>query len=78
MLYMRLALPENIRLGQKCMEEPELVKLQVSLTHRSCAQIVFQADFAGQGVSIRMLQWLDGARPPPKYHILSRIMHIQV
>ncbi len=48
MLYRRLALPENIRLGQKCMVEPELVKLQVSLTHWICAQIVFLADFAGQ------------------------------
>jgi hypothetical protein len=30
------------------------------------AQIIFQAGFTNLGVSIRMLEWLDGARTPPK------------
>ncbi len=31
----------------------------------SYAHIIFPAGFASQGVSIEMLQWLDGARRPP-------------
>jgi hypothetical protein len=52
------------------MVEPELAEFQVSRTHCSYAQIIFPASFIGQGVSIKMLQWLDGARTPPKYLII--------
>jgi hypothetical protein len=46
------------------MTEPELVKFRVSRTHWSFAQIIFLAGKSAKEVSIRRLQWLDGARTP--------------
>ncbi len=50
----------------KKLVELELVKFQVSQTHRSYAQIIF---LLAKGLSIRILKWLDGARTPPKFLI---------
>jgi hypothetical protein len=33
----------------------------------SYAQIIFSGGFVGQGVTVRMLQWLDGASWPSNY-----------
>ncbi len=39
-------------------------------SHWSCAQIIFLANFAGQGISIRKHKTLDGSKSPPKYIII--------
>ncbi len=41
-------------------------QLQVCQTHYSYPQTIFPASFVGQGISIWMLRWLDGARSPTK------------
>jgi hypothetical protein len=50
--------------------EPDRVKFWFSQTHFSNAQIIFPASFPRQGDSIRMLQWLYGARTLAKYLII--------
>jgi hypothetical protein len=41
------------------------IELGLCLIHCSCAQIIFLAGFAGQGVLNKdPIVWLDGARPP--------------
>ncbi len=54
----------------------KLVKLRVGQLDWSYAEIIFPAIFATQGISIRMLQWLDGTRTPPK-HVIIQFLQTQ-
>jgi hypothetical protein len=53
--------------------ELKLVKLWVSLSHWTYAQIIFPTSFADQkggGVLIRLLHWLNIARTPANYFFI--------
>ncbi len=62
-----------VKVGEGKLEQ-KLKLLKVGLPNElnipQDTQIIFIADFASQGVSIKMLQWLDGARTPPEYFIM--------